>query len=528
MNNTGINTLHSGLKNLALSLSKYRPLKIAQMKNITLILMLFAFSTGCHHHEHAHEEHEHDVTLQLTAYSNDMEMYADADPFAAGKSSTILAHFTWLENFKPLEAGVVTADLIVDGKSIRQSLEKPTKTGIYEFTLVPAAQGKGQLRFTVVTVKGESLITVDEITVFANKHEAEHDAEVKEKTAVNSTSFTKEQSWKIDFKVDFPKKEPFGQIIRTTAQIQSSHDDEIIVSAKTNGIVRLNGNNILEGKDISTGQLLFSVSGSGFSDNNIAVRFAEAKNNFEKAKSDFERAEELAKEKIVSEKDLLIAKNEFENAKALYDNLAKNFNSGGQNVTSPMTGLVKHLYVKNGTFVEAGQPILVISQNKKLILSAEVQQKFAPVLGSVVSANLRTLYDNKSYTLEELNGSFLSFGKSMSSDNFLLPVKMQIENNGHFIPGGFVEVLLKTTSNTEALTVPKAALLEEQGIFFVFVEITPELFEKREVKPGATDGMKFEILRGISSNERIVTEGAIFIKLAQATGGLDAHAGHNH
>ncbi|MBS4062378.1 MAG: efflux RND transporter periplasmic adaptor subunit [Bacteroidetes bacterium] len=498
------------------------------MKNITLILMLFAFSTGCHHHEHAHEEHEHDVTLQLTAYSNDMEMYADADPFAAGKSSTILAHFTWLENFKPLEAGAVTADLIVGSKSISQTLDKPTKTGIYVFTLKPTAQGKGQLRFRVVTEKGESLIIVDGIRVFADKHDAEHDAEAKEKTAVNSVSFTKEQAWKIDFKVDFPKKEPFGQIIRTTAQIQSSHDDEIIVSAKTNGIVRLNGNSILEGKDISTGQLLFSVSGSGFSDNNIAVRFAEAKNNFEKAKSDFERAEELAKEKIVSEKDLLIAKNEFENAKALYDNLAKNFNSGGQNVSSPMAGYIKHIYAGNGSFVEAGQPILVISQNKKLILSAEVQQKFAPVLGSVVSANLRTLYDNKSYTLEELNGSFLSFGKSMSSDNFLLPVKMQIENNGHFIPGGFVEVLLKTTSNTEALTVPKAALLEEQGIFFVFVEITPELFEKREVKPGATDGMKFEILRGISSNERIVTEGAIFIKLAQATGGLDAHAGHNH
>jgi len=528
MNNISIHKQQSGLDNLGFKFNKALFLKIAQMKNITLILMLLAFSTSCQLHEHAHETHDHDITLQLTAYSDDLEMFADADPFVAGNSSTILAHFTWLENFKPLESGSVTANLIVGGKTFSQTLEKPTKTGIYKFTLTPELQGNGRLEFEVITEKGKSLVVVNDIKVFADEHDAAHDAEARKKTAVNSISFTKEQSWKIDFKVDFPMKEPFGQIIKTTAQIQSSHEDEIIVSAKTNGIIKLNGNHILEGKDVSGGQLLFSVSGSGFSDNNIAVRIAEAKNNFEKAKSDFERAEELAKDKIVSEKDLLVAKNEFENAKALYDNLSRNFTGSGQNVSSPMTGYIKHIYVRNGSFVEAGQPILVISQNKKLILSAEVQQKFATVLGSVTSANLRTLHDNKSYTLEELNGSFLSFGKSTSKDNFLIPVKMQIENNGNFIPGGFVEVLLKTTSNTEALTVPKTALLEEQGIFFVFVEITPELFEKREVKPGATDGMKFEILQGISGDERIVAEGAIFIKLAQATGSLDAHAGHNH
>ena len=43
-----------------------------------------------------------------------------------------------------------------------------------------------------------------------------------------------------------------------------------------------------------------------------------------------------------------------------------------------------------------------------------------------------------------------------------------------------------------------------------------------------TDGIKTEILAGISQNERIVSKGAIFIKLAQGTGALDAHSGHIH
>ena len=70
--------------------------------------------------------------------------------------------------------------------------------------------------------------------------------------------------------------------------------------------------------------------------------------------------------------------------------------------------------------------------------------------------------------------------------------------------------------------------MEEQGNYFVYVQVTPELFEKREVKIGTTDGVSTEIQKGITSIERIVTKGAILIKLTQSTGTLDAHSGHVH
>ena len=105
---------------------------------------------------------------------------------------------------------------------------------------------------------------------------------------------------------------------------------------------------------------------------------------------------------------------------------------------------------------------------------------------------------------------------------------MQIDKAGNFVPGSFVELYLKTISNTKALTVPNTSILEEMGNFFVFVQVTPELFEKREIKTGVTDGMYVEVLSGLADDERVVTKGAILIKLAQATGTLDAHSGHVH
>ncbi len=500
------------------------------MKNkIILLALLAVVFASCKHFNKTIDQVQHeDPKFQYTSYTNNFELFAEADPFIIGKTANVLSHFSVLPELKAVEKGEITIVLSVNGIETRQTLKNPTRKGIYSFEIKPERHGKGSLKFEITNEKGIFEVIVPEITVFASHEEAHKAAEKIIIPKTNTSVFTKEQSWKIDFSTDYPITEPFGQIIKATARIQSTQGNEIIVTAKTNGIVMLDANNLLEGEDVSNGQVLFTISGNDFADNNFSVRFAEAKNNFEKTKADYERAKELSKDKIVSEKDLLNAKNLYDNAKATYDNLNKNFNASGQKVISPMSGFVKQIFVKNGKYVESGQPILTISQNKTLILSADVPQKYASVLGLIQSANIRTLYDNQVYSLEQLNGKILSYGKAANTDNYLIPVNIQIDNKGNFTPGGFVEIFLKTLTNLQALTVPNSSLLEEQDNYFVYVQITPELFEKREVRPGKTDGTKTEILKGISDSDRIVIKGAILIKLAQATGTLDAHSGHVH
>lgn len=500
-----------------------------KMKQLVYIMSLSILLIACNQTtQQTDEVHAHEAKLQLTEYSNNMELFAEADPFGVGQNSGILAHFSWLENFKPLESGDVTVSLIVGAKGVKQTLSQPVRPGIYKFEIQPQVAGVGKLIFDINSEKGKTQIIVNNITVYKNKHDAEHAAEGIVVSETNATVFTKEQSWKIDFATEHPNVEPFGQVIKTTAQVESTQDDEILISAKTNGIVILSADNVLEGKSVSNGQVLYSISGSGLANNNSVVRFQEAKNNYDKTKADYERLAELVKDKIISEKDLLNAKNQFDNAKVTYDNLNQNFNASGQKITSSMNGYVKQVFVQNGQYVEAGQSIISISQNKTLLLKAEVQRKFAPVLGTINSANIRTLHNNQTYTLEQLNGKVLSYGRNTNKDNYLIPINLQIDNKGAFVSGGFVELYLKTLSSKQALIIPNAALLEEQGIFYVFVQVHPELFEKREVKVGVSDGLKTEIIKGINPQERVVTTGAILVKLAQATGTLDAHSGHNH
>ena len=89
-------------------------------------------------------------------------------------------------------------------------------------------------------------------------------------------------------------------------------------------------------------------------------------------------------------------------------------------------------------------------------------------------------------------------------------------------------MFIKTSSSGNVIVVPAEAVLEDMGNYFVYVQITPELFEKRQVNIGETDGKDIEITDGLKGDERIVARGSILIKLQQSNGAVDPHAGHNH
>jgi RND family efflux transporter MFP subunit len=263
-------------------------------------------------------------------------------------------------------------------------------------------------------------------------------------------------------------------------------------------------------------------------DNNLSVRYAEAENEYNRTKIEYERKRELAKEHIISQSDLLKAQTEFTNAETVYNNLHGNFAKGKQVVSSPFNGFVTRVLVRNGEYAQAGQPVLIVSQNRNLLIRAELQPKYFEILHSITSANIRVLGNNQTYTLEELGGSVVSFGKSTDIANPLVPVVFQVNNKGGLLSGSFVEVYIKTQTSTQAITVPSEAVVEEMGNYFVYVQLTPEFFEKRAIKKGVTDGIRTEIKEGLKAGERVVGKGAILVKLAQASGSLDPHAGHAH
>lgn len=492
-------------------------------------MISFAIS-GCRNQQASPDVHDHDhdeVKLQIIAYNENFEVYAEADPFVQGNASEILAHFTHLENFKPLNEGAVTLSLITGSSGIRHTLDVPHKPGIFRFRLQPQATGLARIQFDLEYKGNRYRLDGGSYQVFDNEHDAIHAAEDLIQEHPAAIAFTKEQSWLVSFASAPVEHRAIGAVIKTVGEVLPARGDEITLSAQSRGIIRFVNNNLYEGTDLQRGEVLLNISGEGLAEGSTTLRYREARNNFEKAKADYERLSKLAEANIVSQRELLQAENEFENAKANFDNLSENFSESGQSLKSPVNGYLSHLFVKHGQYVEAGQPIATVIRNGDLVIKAEVQQRHSQLLPELATANI-TSRDGQTYTLEQLNGSILSWAKNPGVQSHLLPVHLKINNLPGWHTGTLLDVFLKTSDTKPSMVVPNTALIEEQGNYFIFVQIHPESFEKREVFIGKTDGIHTEILRGLNESERIVSRGALMVKMAAASGNIDPHSGHVH
>lgn len=316
----------------------------------------------------------------------------------------------------------------------------------------------------------------------------------------------------------------FHQVIKTSGQVLAAQGDESVAVATVAGVVSFRNKNVVEGMQVGKGSPLLTLSSQNMAEGDPVQK---ARIAYEVSKKEYERMKALVASKIVSEKEFAQAKQAYENARISYEAVARNHTPQGQTVTAPIGGYVKSLLVKEGDYVSVGQPLVSITQNRRLFLRADVSEKYYNALPSVASANFSTPYNNKVYSLTDLNGRLLSYGKASGEGSYYIPVTFEFDNKGEVVPGSFVEIYLLTKPMEGVISVPRSALTEEQGSFFVYLQIDEECYRKQLVTLGADDGERVQVLTGLHAGDRLVTKGAYQVKLAGATNAIPAHS-HEH
>lgn len=350
-----------------------------------------------------------------------------------------------------------------------------------------------------------------------------HGSEASESEHSDEIILPKAKAEAAGVKVSTIEPGTFEQVIKTSGQVLAAQGDESVAVATVAGVVSFHGK-VTEGMSVGKGSTLLTISSSNIADGDPVQR---ARIAYEISKKEYERMKALVKNKIVSDKDFAQAEQNYENARISYEALAKGNTKGGQAISSPIGGYVKNILVKEGDYVTIGQPLVSVTQNRRLFLRAEVSEKYYPYLRTIGSANFKTPYDNKVYALKELSGRLLSFGKSAGDNSFYVPVTFEFDNKGDIIPGSFVEVYLLSTPMENVISLPRTALTEEQGLFFVYLQLDEEGYKKQEVTLGADNGKSVQILTGVKAGDRVVTEGAYQVRLASASNAIPAHS-HEH
>ena len=477
--------------------------------------------SSCRHHDG--HEHHHDAE-HYTAYSDHYELYAETEPVLVNQEASILVHLTRLSDFKPVGDAALT--VLLDGKIVDAHAHAEETAGLYHVSFTPTASGHTHLSLVVEHPDATDTVTFH-LDVYASHEEMHHhEGHHHEEDGIDGITFTKEQSWQVGFATAEIRPLPFDAVIRATAEVLPSQGDERVVTAKSSGIVVLSQPNWVEGSPVRAGQPLCTIESADMADNNLVVRLQQSAAAYEEARATYERQRKLAEDLIVSQTELDRSRSRYEEAKVLYESLRRNSNGRGTQAVSPIGGFIREIVVRNGSYVEAGQPLMVVSQNRDLMVRAEVPPRYYPQLQHVTSAHF-SIRDSV-YTLEDLQGTLVGYGHSTEAMSTLIPVTFRVRNSAGWVPGTFLTAYILTASDSEVLTMPNTGIVEEMGNHFVFVQQTPERFEKRLVTLGATDGIRTVVTSGLQSGERAVTRGAALVKMAQTTATLDPHAGHVH
>lgn len=179
-------------------------------------------------------------------------------------------------------------------------------------------------------------------------------------------------------------------------------------------------------------------------------------------------------------------------------------------ITAPISGVIAESHFTPGEPVEEGKRLFTIMNLDRVWIEAQVFEKDLATITTAQRATFKVAaFPN---TVFQIGGGsdnrLITIGASVDPEKRTVPVVYEVANvAGKLRDGMMAEITIDTTGEQAVISVPKTALLDEQGRKYVFVFNGGEQFEKRLVTVGSAGQTDVQILSGLKPGERVVVEG---------------------
>jgi RND family efflux transporter MFP subunit len=238
-----------------------------------------------------------------------------------------------------------------------------------------------------------------------------------------------------------------------------------------------------------------------------AVGMAEA--NLSKATAEWARVQELFGKGIASQQQYDLAKSAFEVAEASVKQARADLGLArhqleNANVTTLFGGTVIRRYVDIGERIAPGQPLFEVAEIDPVEIEAGVSDKrFSELeLGQPVTITVDGYPDLR------FSGTTKKIQPAIDPVTRTFKVTVGVENPDELLkPGMFARTTIEIDYHPDALSLPRAAVLEEEGIYFA-VAVRDSMVNRVEISLGFQDGDRVEVLSGLSEGDQVVIEGA--------------------
>jgi membrane fusion protein (multidrug efflux system) len=288
------------------------------------------------------------------------------------------------------------------------------------------------------------------------------------------------------------KAEPIRDIIFLPGTTEAWQD--VQVAADTAGRIEWIGPS--EGDRVKKNDLLVKIDVSA-----LKAALDHARAQYRLADDLYQRRQRLFERKIIAKEELDQSRTQRTLAATDLQQINVRYNHGFPR--SPINGIINHLYVDAGEFIDTGKPIADIINIERIKINVRVPELDI----RYVLQGQETPVRIDAFPDRTLSGTvdFVAFKADPATKTFL--VRTIIENPfGDVRPGMIARVVFVRRVIPDALLAPLFALVDKGGERLVFVE-KDGVAQSRTVGIGVIEGDRVQITSGLNPGDHLIIRG---------------------
>jgi membrane fusion protein (multidrug efflux system) len=291
-------------------------------------------------------------------------------------------------------------------------------------------------------------------------------------------------------------KRPIAASYTGTAPLEARGESQVV--AKTSGVAL----DVLveEGQVVKAGQPLVRLDAS-----RAALQAAQTAALMNKLEANYKRSVTLAEQKLMSANDIDTIRFDLENARAA--NRLANLELSYANVVAPISGVIAERKIKDGNFVQINTPIFRIVDNSSLEATLNVPEREVATLQQGLKVDLAV----DALPGKKFEGTIDRIAPVVDAGSGTFRVICSFTGGGALQPGMFGRIRIDYDQRTDALVVPRVALLEDEGDPAVFA-VKQGKAVRVPVKLGYLDGQWAEVRAGLKVGDQVVTAGKVALR----------------
>lgn len=294
--------------------------------------------------------------------------------------------------------------------------------------------------------------------------------------------------------------------------------NETEIRAEVNGYIT--GIFVSDGARVQKGQKLYEIDRIRYEADvekaEANLRIAES--NLLRIERDVERYRTLAEQDAIAKQTLDYAETDLSTQRAQVQASKAALVTAQTNlkravIIAPYAGVVGISQVREGALVSSGTTLInTISSIDPIAVEIQINEKeideFIALQNLGSSENIKVKLPNGLFY--EQPGNLVTLDRAIDRNTGTLRARASFSNQtNRLIPGMNVNLVITTQSEEEQVTISQKSLIEQLGVYNVFVVNKEGQAEYREVATGPTleDG-RMVVLSGVKENEKVIVDGA--------------------